>query len=104
MNTGQARAIGVERVKFEGKCREHQKLLPQAWKFGAYVPADQTGNILFLSGMLATLSNTVTAASIMGKDLDVNAGPQAATKAALNALALTRKQLGSLNRQSRVAR
>src|SRR5205807_7105718 len=72
--------------------------------FGAYVPAVQTGNLLFLSGMLATSGHTATVVGIVGKDLDVNTGRQAATTAALNALALTRKQLGSLNRVSRVVR
>ena len=72
--------------------------------FGAYVPAVQTGNLLFLSGMLATSGHTATVVGIVGKDLDVNAGRQAATTAALNALALTRKYLGSLNCVSRVVR
>jgi enamine deaminase RidA (YjgF/YER057c/UK114 family) len=72
--------------------------------FGAYVPAVQTGNLLFLSGMLATSGHAATVVGIVGKDLDVPAGRQAATTAALNALALTRKQLGSLNRVSRVVR
>jgi enamine deaminase RidA (YjgF/YER057c/UK114 family) len=72
--------------------------------FGAYVPAVQTGNLLFLSGMLATSGHTATVVGIVGKDLDVNAGRQAATTAALNALALTRKHLGSLNCVSRVVR
>src|SRR5258707_1818312 len=72
--------------------------------FGAYVPAVQTGNLLFLSGMLATSGHTATAVGVVGKDLDVRAGREAAYKAALNVLALTRKQLGSLNRVSRVVR
>src|SRR5215468_5411221 len=72
--------------------------------FGAYVPAVQTGNLLFLSGMLATAGHAATVVGIVGKELDVNAGRQAATTAALNALALTRKQLGSLNPVSRVVR
>src|SRR5213594_2795701 len=46
--------------------------------FGAYVPAVQTGNLLFLSGMLATSGHTVTVAGIVGKDLDVRAGREAA--------------------------
>jgi enamine deaminase RidA (YjgF/YER057c/UK114 family) len=54
--------------------------------------------------MLATSGHSATVVGIVGKDLDVNAGRQAATTAALNALALTRKQLGSLNRVSRVVR
>ena len=72
--------------------------------FGAYVPAVQTGNLLFLSGMLATSGHAATVVGVVGKDLDVKAGREAAYTAALNALALTRKQLGSLNRVSRVVR
>jgi enamine deaminase RidA (YjgF/YER057c/UK114 family) len=72
--------------------------------FGAYVPAVQTGNLLFLSGMLATSGHTATMVGIIGKDLDVKAGRQAAYTAALNVLALARKQLGSLNRVSHVVR
>src|SRR5260370_3189157 len=66
--------------------------------FGAYVPAVQTGNLLFLSGMLATSGHTATVVGVVGKDLDVKAGREAACTAALNVLALTKKQLGSLNR------
>src|SRR5262245_3632456 len=72
--------------------------------FGAYVPAVQTGNLLFLSGMLATSGHTVTVAGVVGKSLDVKASREAARTAALNALALTKKQLGSLDRVSRVVR
>jgi enamine deaminase RidA (YjgF/YER057c/UK114 family) len=72
--------------------------------FGAYVPAIQTGQLLFLSGMLATFGHTVKAPGIVGKNLDVMAGRQAANLAAMNALALIKKQLGSLNAVSRVVR
>ena len=79
--------------------------LPEApTPFGAYVPAVQTGNLLFLSGMLATSGHAAAVVGVVGKDLDVNAGREAAHTAALNALALTRKQLGSLNRVSHVVR
>jgi enamine deaminase RidA (YjgF/YER057c/UK114 family) len=72
--------------------------------FGAYVPVVQTGNLFFLSGMLATSGHAATVVGIVGKDLDVNAGREAAYTAALNVLALTKKQLGSLNRVSHVVR
>jgi len=72
--------------------------------FGAYVPAVQTGNLLFLSGMLATSGHTAKVVGVLGKNLDIKAGREAAYTAALNALALTKKQLGSLNRVSRVVR
>src|SRR2546423_8364503 len=72
--------------------------------FGAYVPAVQSGNLLFLSGMLATSGHTATTVGVVGKDLDVNAGRDAARTAALNVLATTKKQLGSLDRVSHVVR
>ena len=72
--------------------------------FGAYVPAVQTGNLLFLSGMLATSGHTVTVAGVVGRDLDVKAGREAAYTAALNVLALTKQQLGPLDQVSRVVR
>src|SRR5436190_16581784 len=72
--------------------------------FGAYVPAVQTGNLLFLSGMLATSGHTAKVVGVVGKGLDVKAGREAAYTAALNVLALARKQLGSLDRVSRVVR
>ena len=72
--------------------------------FGPYAPAVQTGDLLFLSGMLATSGRTVAVAGVLGKDLDVEAGRKAAVTAALNALALAKKELGSLNRVSRVVR
>jgi enamine deaminase RidA (YjgF/YER057c/UK114 family) len=72
--------------------------------FGAYVPAVQSGNLLFLSGMLATSGHTATAVGVVGKDLDVEAGRQAAYMAALNVLALTKEQLGSLNCVGHVVR
>src|SRR5437867_4305612 len=72
--------------------------------FGVYVPAVQTGNLLFLSGMLATSGHTATVVGVVGKDLDVKAGREAAYTAALNVLAPTKKQLGSLDRVSHVVR
>jgi enamine deaminase RidA (YjgF/YER057c/UK114 family) len=79
--------------------------LPEApTPFGAYVEAVQTGNLLFLSGMLATSGHTVTVSGIVGKDVDVNTGRQAARTAAINGLAVAKKHLGSLNRISRVVR
>jgi len=79
--------------------------LPEAPRpFGAYVPAVQTGNLLFLSGMLATSGHEAKMTGVLGKSLDVDEGRDAAYIAALNLLALTQKTLGSLNQVSRVVR
>src|SRR3954468_5538588 len=79
--------------------------LPEAPSpFGAYVPAVRTRNLLFLSGMLATSGHAAKIAGVVGTTLDVKAGREAARIAALNALSLTKQQLGSLNRVTRVVR
>ena len=72
--------------------------------FGAYVPAVQTGNLLFLSGMLATSGHAATITGVVGKNLDIKAGCDATRIATLNVLALAKKRLGSLNCVTRVVR
>jgi enamine deaminase RidA (YjgF/YER057c/UK114 family) len=72
--------------------------------FGAYAEAVQTGSLLFLSGMLPTEGHTATFVGRVGVELDVEAGRRAAHLAALNALAVARQYLGSLDRVTRVVR
>ena len=72
--------------------------------FGTYVEAVQTGNLLFLSGMLPTEGHQAKVVGRVGAELDVEAGRQAARLAALNGLAVARQHLGSLDKVSRVVR
>jgi enamine deaminase RidA (YjgF/YER057c/UK114 family) len=72
--------------------------------FGTYVEAVQTGNLLFLSGMLPTEGHGAKFVGRVGAELDVEAGRQAARLAALNVLAVAREHLGSLDRVTRVVR
>lgn len=72
--------------------------------FGAYVAAVQSGNLLFMSGMLSTSGHAPTVVGVVGRNVDVAEGRKAARTAALNAIALTKKHLGSLDRVSRVVR
>jgi len=72
--------------------------------FGAYVEAVQTGNLLFLSGMLPTEGRVAKFIGHVGEELDVEAGRKAAHLAALNVLAVTREHLGSLDRVTRIVR
>jgi enamine deaminase RidA (YjgF/YER057c/UK114 family) len=72
--------------------------------FGIYVEAVQTGNLLFLTGMLPTEGREARFIGRVGAELDVEAGCRAARLAALNALAVVREHLGSLDRVSRVVR
>ena len=72
--------------------------------FGAYAEAVQTGNLLFLSGMLPTEGHGAAFIGRVGAELDVEAGRNAARLAALNALAVTRQHLGSLDKVTRIVR
>jgi enamine deaminase RidA (YjgF/YER057c/UK114 family) len=72
--------------------------------FGTYVEAVQTGNLLFLTGMLPTEGREPKFIGRLGAELDVETGRKAARLAALNALAVAREYLGSLDRVRRVVR
>jgi enamine deaminase RidA (YjgF/YER057c/UK114 family) len=72
--------------------------------FGTYAEAVQTGNLLFLTGMLPTEGRAAKFIGRVGAELDVEAGRKAARLAALNVLAVTRQHLGSLDKVTRVVR
>ena len=66
--------------------------------------AVQTGNLLFLSGMLPTEGRSAKFIGRVGAELDVETGRKAAYLAGLNALAVAREHLGSLDKVTRVIR
>jgi enamine deaminase RidA (YjgF/YER057c/UK114 family) len=72
--------------------------------FGTYVEAVQSGNLLFLSGMLPTEGHGAKFIGRVGAELDVETGRKAAYLAALNVLAVARQHLGSLDKITRVVR
>jgi len=72
--------------------------------FGVYVEAVQTGNLLFLTGILPTEGREARFMGRVGAELDVETGQRAARLAALNALAVARQHLGSLDRVARIVR
>jgi len=72
--------------------------------FGSYVETLQTGNLLFFSGMLPVVDHKPKYVGRLGKELDTEAGRDAAYTAALGILAAAKKHLGSLDRVTRVVR
>src|SRR5215470_9957747 len=80
------------------------QLPPPPEPFGIYAEAVQTGNLLFLTGMLPTEGRTAKFIGRVGAELDVEAGRNAARLAALNAIAVARQYLGSLDKVSRIVR
>jgi enamine deaminase RidA (YjgF/YER057c/UK114 family) len=71
---------------------------------GIYVEAVQTGNLLFLSGMLPRENGAMKFVGRLGAELDLVTSRKAARLAALNALAVVRAHLGSLDRVTRIVR
>src|SRR4051794_22718260 len=72
--------------------------------FGIYAEAVQTGNLLFLTGMLPTENQAPAFVGHVGAELDIERGQKAARLAARNALAFARQQFGSLDRVTRAVR
>jgi enamine deaminase RidA (YjgF/YER057c/UK114 family) len=64
----------------------------------------QTGNLLFLTGMLPTEGRAAKFIGRVGAELDVDTGRKAAYLAALNRLAVAREHLGSLDKVTRIVR
>jgi len=71
---------------------------------GSYVPLVVAGELAFLSGMVPVVGGVPRFVGQLGRDLGVDDGREAARLATLNALAIVRAELGSLDRVDRVVR
>lgn len=70
----------------------------------SYVPAVQSGNLVFASGQTPTVAGKLVVAGKLGRDLTIEQGQEAARLAALNCLAEVRTFLGSLDAVARVVK
>lgn len=92
-------------VSAERRMKDRGITLPRPrTPLGAYVEAVLAGNLLFLSGALPVEEGVIKFLGRIGGELSVEDGRRAARLAALNALAIAREHLGSLNRVTRVVR
>jgi enamine deaminase RidA (YjgF/YER057c/UK114 family) len=92
-------------MTFEEKLTSLGLELPEAPKpVATYLPAVQTGNLLFLSGVLPMRNGQLAFTGKLGRDLTVPEGIEAAKVAILNALAIAKQELGSLDRITRVVK
>ena len=69
---------------------------------GAYKSAVITGNLIFVSGQLPIENGRLRYKGRVGEELSVEDGVHASRIASLNALAVMKKQLGSLDRVKRI--
>lgn len=89
----------------EARIKELAICLPKApTPFGAYVEAFQSGSLLFLSGMLPVAGHVPLYIGLVGRELSVAEGYDAARAACLSGLAAAQAQLGTLDRIRSVAK
>jgi len=80
-------------------------ILPAAPKpVATYIPASRVGELLFVSGVLPFEGGTLMMTGKLGKELDANAGYQAARLALLNGLAIIQQELGDLEQVKKIVR
>lgn len=71
---------------------------------GAYLPCVRSGKLLFVSGVLPMVDGKLRYKGKLGLELGISDGYEAAGVACLNALAILRRELGSLNDVKRVVK
>ena len=73
--------------------------LPAAPKpLGSYIPLVRTGNLVFLSGMLPLVEGKLSREGRVGEKVTVDEAREDARTAAINALAILKSNLGTLNK------
>ena len=86
----------------EEKLRELGLELPKApAPLGSYVPAVRAGNLVFLSGILPLIQGKLPRQGRVGEDISLDEAREDAKTAAINALAVLKSYIGSLDKVKR---
>lgn len=92
-------------MSYESKLTElGLQLPPPPQPVATYVPAVRAGDLLFLSGVLPMRDGQLAFSGKLGRDLTVEEGMEAAKLSLLNALAIVKQELGSLDRIRRIVK
>ena len=92
-------------MSFDAKLKALRIELPIAPKPVAnYVPVVRAGDLLFLSGVLPSRDGQLILTGKLGQSITVEQGMEAAKVAALNALAIVRSEVGSLDKVKRIVK
>jgi enamine deaminase RidA (YjgF/YER057c/UK114 family) len=90
---------------YEARLKELKIELPPAPKpIAAYVPAVQTGDLIFLAGQGPIREGKVTITGKVGSDLSEEQGYKAARETVLVSLAALKAEIGSLDRVKRIVK
>lgn len=89
----------------ETKLREMGIELPEtAAPKGSYIPVNQTGNLLFLSGQLPTKNNELIYAGHVGSDVTLEQAQEAAKVCMINSLAAIKAHIKDLARVKKIVK
>ena len=82
----------------EDRLKELGIELPEAPSpLGSYVPIIRTGNLVFLSGILPLVEGKLLRQGRVGEDITIDDAREDAKRVVMNALAVLRSHIGSLN-------
>ncbi len=70
----------------------------------SYIPVNQTGNLLYLSGMDCRKNGKLIYEGKLGKDLTIEQGQEAARQVIINSLGVLQEYLGDLEKVTKVVK
>ena len=91
--------------KVESRINELNLSLPESPKpVAAYIPAKQTGNLVFTAGQLPMVNSEIISKGLLGQDVEIDEANKAARICTLNALAAIKGVIGDLDRIKQIVR
>lgn len=92
-------------MSYESKLKALGLTLPAPPKpVATYIPAVRVGDLLFLSGVLPSRDGQLIMTGKLGQTLSIEQGMEASKVAVLNALAIVRSEVGSLDQVKRIVK
>ena len=92
-------------ANIEGRIKEIGFSLPEAPKpVAAYIPAKQTGKLVFTAGQLPMVNGELISKGLLGQDVEIDEANKAARICTLNALAAIKGIIGDLDRIKQIVR
>ncbi len=91
--------------KIEERLKDKNLTLPEAPKpVAAYIPAKQTGKLVFTAGQLPMVNGELISKGLLGQDVEIDEANKAARICTLNALAAIKGVIGDLDRIKQIVR
>jgi enamine deaminase RidA (YjgF/YER057c/UK114 family) len=91
--------------KVESRIEELKITLPDTPKpVAAYIPAKQSGKLVFTAGQLPMVNGELVSKGLLGQDVEIDEANKAASICTLNALAAIKGVIGDLDRIKQIVR